>query len=71
MGTRAEAATYVQLDIEGELFGGVASSHDTVTAMLRATVAAFNASTVEFGTTIPPKPAARKSAGKADKATAN
>lgn len=45
VGTRAEAATYVQLDIEGELFGGVASSHDTVTAMLRATMAALNAST--------------------------
>lgn len=42
-GTRAEAMAYVQIDIEGQVFAGAGTSHDTVTAMLRAAVAAINA----------------------------
>lgn len=65
VGTRAEAAAYVQLDVEGELFGGVASSHDTVTGMLRATVAAVNAGAIDFNVNNSPKLAARKAVSKA------
>ncbi|PIE45180.1 MAG: 2-isopropylmalate synthase [Gammaproteobacteria bacterium] len=42
-GTRAEAMAYVQVGMEGMVHSGVARSHDTVTAMLRATMTAINA----------------------------
>lgn len=41
-GTRAEAMAYVQVDVEGIIHGGAASSHDTVTAMLKAAISAIN-----------------------------
>ncbi|PID64871.1 MAG: 2-isopropylmalate synthase [Gammaproteobacteria bacterium] len=41
-GTRAEAMAYVQIDIDGNICTGVAQSHDTVTAMLRAAMIAIN-----------------------------
>lgn len=43
VGTRAEAVAYVELDVNGEQFVGVATSQDTVGAMFRATLGAFNA----------------------------
>jgi len=42
-GTSAKAMAYVQIDIEGVIKAGAASSADTVTAMLRAATAAINA----------------------------
>ncbi len=42
-GTRAQAMAYVQINIDGEIYTGVAQSHDTVTAMLRAAIIAINA----------------------------
>ncbi len=42
-GTRAEAIAYVQIDIDGNIYTGVAQSHDTVTAMLRSAIIAINA----------------------------
>ncbi|PID66320.1 MAG: 2-isopropylmalate synthase [Gammaproteobacteria bacterium] len=41
-GTRAQAMAYVQINIDGEIYTGVAQSHDTVTAMLRAAIIAIN-----------------------------
>ncbi len=41
-GTRAEAMAYVQIDIDGTVYAGVAQSHDTVTAMLGAAISAIN-----------------------------
>lgn len=43
-GTRAEAMAYVQIDIDGTVFAGVAQHHDTVSAMLRAATVAINSS---------------------------
>lgn len=42
-GTKAEAIAYVQVDVEGTIHAGVETSHDTVTAMLRAATVAINA----------------------------
>ncbi len=42
-GTRAEAIAYVELDINGEQHVGVATSPDTVSSMLKATLCALNA----------------------------
>ncbi|MBP3194675.1 MAG: 2-isopropylmalate synthase [Cardiobacteriaceae bacterium] len=39
--TDAEAVAYVQLTIDNQLFTGIAYSHDTVSAMLRAALTAF------------------------------
>lgn len=41
-GTRADAMAYVQMDIDGTIYTGVAQSHDTVIAMLQAAVVAVN-----------------------------
>lgn len=41
-GTRAEAIAYVQINIDEQVHAGVSTSHDTVTAMLRAAVSAIN-----------------------------
>ncbi len=41
-GTRAEAIAYVEMDINGDPFIGVATSQDTVGAMFKATLAAYN-----------------------------
>ncbi len=41
-GTRAEAMAYVQIDIDGTVFAGVARHHDTVSAMLHAATVAIN-----------------------------
>jgi 2-isopropylmalate synthase len=41
-GTDAEAAAYVQLNINGERVGGAALDHDTVSASLMAVIAALN-----------------------------
>lgn len=41
-GTRAEAIAYVQINIDDQVYAGVGTSHDTVTAMLRAAVSAIN-----------------------------
>ena len=43
-GTRAEAIAYVELNANGNPHVGVATSHDTVSSMLKATLAALNAS---------------------------
>lgn len=42
-GTKAEAIAYVQVDVDGRVHAGVATSHDTVTAMLQAATTAINA----------------------------
>ncbi len=41
-GTRAKAMAYVQVDVDGTVYAGVASSHDTVKAMLHAALSAVN-----------------------------
>lgn len=41
-GTRAEAIAYVQINIDDKVYAGVSTSHDTVTAMLSAAIAAIN-----------------------------
>lgn len=41
-GTRAEAIAYVQINIDDQVFAGAGTSHDTVTAMLKAATAAIN-----------------------------
>ena len=41
-GTRAEAIAYVEMDIDGQVQVGVATSQDTVGAMFKATLAALN-----------------------------
>ncbi len=41
-GTRAKAMAYVQVDVDGIVYAGVASSHDTVKAMLHAALSAVN-----------------------------
>ncbi len=46
-GTRADAIAYVELDIDGEHHVGVATSQDTVSSMLKATLSALNACAVE------------------------
>lgn len=46
-GTRAEAIAYVELNVNGNPHVGVATSHDTVSSMLKATLAALNASITE------------------------
>jgi len=43
-GTRADAIAYVELDIDGDHHVGVATSQDTVTSMLKATLSALNTS---------------------------
>lgn len=43
-GTRAEAIAYVQIAINNRIYGGIGTSHDTVTAMLQAAMSAINAS---------------------------
>ena len=43
-GTRADAIAYVELDVDGDHHVGVATSQDTVTSMLRATLSALNTS---------------------------
>lgn len=41
-GTRAEAIAYVQINIDDNVYAGVSTSHDTVTAMLSAAISAIN-----------------------------
>ncbi len=41
-GTRAEAIAYVEMDIDGQPQIGVATSQDTVSAMFKATLTAYN-----------------------------
>ena len=41
-GTDAEAAAYVQLNIDGQRFSGAAMDHDTVSASLKAVLSALN-----------------------------
>ena len=41
-GTDAEAAAYIQLNVDGRRVSGAARDHDTVSASLRAVVAAYN-----------------------------
>ncbi len=41
-GTRAEAMAYVQMDIDGRIYAGIGTSHDTVKAMLMAALSAIN-----------------------------
>ncbi|QAU32972.1 2-isopropylmalate synthase [Janthinobacterium sp. 17J80-10] len=41
-GTDAEAAAYVQLNIDGQRYSGAAFDHDTVSASLKAVLAALN-----------------------------
>ncbi|MBS0309254.1 MAG: 2-isopropylmalate synthase [Proteobacteria bacterium] len=41
-GTDAEAAAYVQLNIDGQRFSGAAFDHDTVSASLKAVLSALN-----------------------------
>jgi 2-isopropylmalate synthase len=41
-GTRADAISYVELDVNGEQFVGVATSPDTVGSMFKATLAGLN-----------------------------
>lgn len=41
-GTNAEAAAYVQLNIDGQRFSGAAFDHDTVSASLKAVLSALN-----------------------------
>ena len=43
-GTNAEAIAYVQLNIDGQRFSGVATDHDTVSASLKAVLSAVNRS---------------------------
>ena len=42
-GTRAEAIAYVELNVNGAQHVGVATSQDTVSTMLKATLSALNA----------------------------
>jgi 2-isopropylmalate synthase len=42
-GTRAEAIAYVELDVNGTHHVGVATSQDTVSSMLKATLVGLNA----------------------------
>jgi 2-isopropylmalate synthase len=46
-GTDAEAAAYVQLNIDGRRVSGAALDHDTVSASLMAVMAALNRAKVE------------------------
>ena len=48
-GTRAEAIAYVEMDIDGHLQVGVATSQDTVGAMFKATLAAYNQEAIRTG----------------------
>ncbi|MES9903102.1 MAG: alpha-isopropylmalate synthase regulatory domain-containing protein, partial [Sedimenticola sp.] len=41
-GTDAEAAAYIQLNIDGVRVSGVAFDHDTVSASLKAVLSAIN-----------------------------
>ena len=43
-GTRADAIAYVELDVNGSVHVGVATSQDTVSSMLKATLVALNTS---------------------------
>jgi 2-isopropylmalate synthase len=46
-GTDAEAAAYVQLNIDGRRVSGAALNHDTVSASLMAVIAALNRAAVK------------------------
>ena len=45
-GTDAEAAAYVQLNVDGQRVSGAAFNRDTVSASLRAVLSALNRATV-------------------------
>ncbi len=55
-GTRAEAIAYVELNVNGVPHVGVATSHDTVSSMLKATLAGLNAAIAEDNATSKPIP---------------
>ena len=46
-GTRADAIAYVELAVDGDHHVGVATSQDTVSSMLKATLSALNACAIE------------------------
>jgi len=55
-GTRAEAIAYVELNVNGAPHVGVATSHDTVSSMLKATLAGLNAAISQDNATSKPIP---------------
>ena len=55
-GTQAEAIAYVELNDNGAPHVGVATSHDTVSSMLKATLAGLNAAISQDNATSKPIP---------------